>query len=271
MKRVHFNSHGCNLNGYLFVPDNWLSPQRFPCVLVVPGGHGLINRIKTHVVERVDEEGKKKTTEVPISSAIDGLLDLSRSLQHSGFAVLAYDGRGMGGEHSQLPRSEGERKEQKVSQEDVKAALDYLQTVDCIDSNRIGAFGQSVGGAAIAYQAIEDDRLKSLVLWGTPPSYTECVADKRLNLTRTGLDPNSKLLDIYEIISAIRQPVLLAGGSEDRDYFRPEDQQRNFDGLKSSSIVSMLVVKGFEHRIDACYPSFPTLVRLLAGWFTATL
>jgi len=271
MKRVHFESHGFKLNGYLFAPETWLSPQRLPCVLVVPGGHGLINRIKTRPVEKIDKDGNKKTVEVPISSAIYGLLDLSKGLQQNGFVVFAYDSRGMGGEHSQLPKSEGERKKQKVSQEDVEAALDYLQNVECVDNNRIGAFGQSVGGAAIAYQAVEDKRLKSLILWGTPPSYTECVADKRLDITRTGLDPNSKLLDIHEIISSINQPVLLAGGSDDEDYFRHQDQQRIFDGLKSSSIVSMLLLKGFEHRIDACYPAFPSLVNLLAGWFKATL
>jgi len=177
----------------------------------------------------------------------------------------------MGGVHSQIPSSEGERNEQKMSQEDVKAALDYLQTVKCVDIDRIGAFGQSVGGAAIAYQAVEDKRLKSLVLWGTPPSYSECLVDKRLDISQTGINTNSKLLDIQEIIPLISQPVLLAGGSEDKYFFRHEDQLRNFDGLKSSSTVSILLLKDLGHRIDACYPAFPILVNFLTGWFNATL
>lgn len=266
MKCVQFNSNGCKLNGYLFIPPTWIAPQQLPCILIVPGGHGLINKIKT---KKILKDGFEK--DVPISSAIDGLLDLARVFQNNGYVVFAYDSRGMGGEHSQLPKSEGKRDEQKISQEDVKAALDYLQSVRCVDNERIGAFGQSVGGVAIAYQAIEDKRLKSLILWGTPPSYAECVADKRIDLKKTGIKEGSKLLDLKEIISLIEQPVLLAGGSMDKDFFRYDEQRQNFDGLQSSSAVSMLLIKGFEHRIDACYHAFPMLTNFFVGWLKSTI
>jgi dienelactone hydrolase len=263
MRKIQFESHGCKLNGYLFIPDTWICPQKLPCICIVPGGHGLVNKIKT----TKDQNGN----EIYISSAVDGLLDLSRGLQSHGFVAFAYDSRGMGGEHPQLPKSEGKRNEQKVSQEDVEAALNFLETINCVDQNRIGAFGQSVGGAAIAYQSVEDKRLKSLVLWGTPPSYDECVKNGILKLEKTGLNPKSKLLNIDEIIGLIRQPVLLAGGSEDKNFFNLNQQQRNFNGLNSSKIVSLLMMKDFEHRIDACYPIFPVLVSFLNGWFRSTL
>jgi dienelactone hydrolase len=263
MRAVQFKSHGCSLRGYLFLPETWIAPQKLPCVCLVPGAYGLINRIKS----RTTETGEQ----VPIPSAIDGLIDLSRALRANGFIVFAYDGRGMGGYHPQLPKSEGERREQKVSQEDVEAALDFLETIEAIDPSRIGAFGQSVGGAAIAFQAAEDKRLKSLVLWGTPPSYTECVKNGIIKLEKSGLGSASAFLDIEKVLPALKQPVLLAGGSDDSEFFNLDFQSRNLESLASSNNVFLLLVKGVEHRIDACYPSFSILVSLLTGWFRTTL
>lgn len=257
MKRIYIDSHGSKINGYLFVPSSWCSPQKLPCVIIAPGGEGIINMIE------------KKENIVP--SAIDGLLDLARSLQYSGFIVMAYDGRGMGGYHEQLPRSEGERTNHDINLEDVEAVLDFLETIECIDKNRIGAFGQSVGGAAIAFQAAKDERLKSLVLWGTPPSYTTCVNEGIIDLKKKGLDPNCELMDIEKTLLYLHQPVMLAGGSEDKKYFRLDKQKKNFDELIKSKIVSLILFKDFKHRIDACYPGFQALTSILVGWFKSTL
>src|SRR6185369_11100281 len=103
------------------------------------------------------------------------LPNLSGALQSVGFLVFTYDGRGSGGFHPQFPKSEGKRTEQRVTREDLAAALDFIETLDEVDTNRIGAFGESVGGAAVAFQAAEDNRLKSIALWGTPTSYSDCV------------------------------------------------------------------------------------------------
>jgi hypothetical protein len=77
---------------------------------------------------------------------------------------------------------------------------------------------------------------------------------------------NHKLREgIEEIISNIEQLVLLAGGEYSDRFFTSEFREMNFKDLAKSRNDGMLMMKGLEHRIDACLPLFPTLATMLCG------
>lgn len=64
---------------------------------------------------------------------------------------------------------------QKVLGEDVVFALDQLSSIPFLqgrlDLDKVGAFGHSIGGAAIVYASLLDDRIAALInMDGTPPS-----------------------------------------------------------------------------------------------------
>lgn len=72
-------------------------------------------------------------------------------------AVLRFNFRGVGNSGGRYGDGIGEK-------DDVRAALDYLSTLDAIDSSRIGLAGYSFGGMVSASVAIEEARIKQLAL-----------------------------------------------------------------------------------------------------------
>lgn len=88
------------------------------------------------------------------------LVRLAEDLVKNGIAVLRFDYRGAGD-------SEGDfldmTVEGKIS--DIQTCLEYLQKDSQIDSQRIGLFGRSLGGAIAIAAARKNTFVKSLVLW----------------------------------------------------------------------------------------------------------
>jgi pimeloyl-ACP methyl ester carboxylesterase len=99
---------------------------------------------------------------IVVCSGFEGLKRIhperfARALCPQGFAVLAFDYRGMG-------QSEGEYG-RLVPQEwvgDVRAAVDRLGTTELVDFGRIGALGWALGGGVAGAAGAEDDRLKAV-------------------------------------------------------------------------------------------------------------
>lgn len=117
-KDVEFSHDGITLAGTLTTPA-W--GGRFPAVVLISGS-GAQNR---------DEEimGHK-----PFAVIAD-------YLTRSGFAVLRYDDRGVGGS------SKGAPYDTTIDfVQDVIAAIDFLKTCNEVDSTRIGLLGHSEGG-----------------------------------------------------------------------------------------------------------------------------
>jgi pimeloyl-ACP methyl ester carboxylesterase len=86
----------------------------------------------------------------------------ARKFNSSGFMVLRFDYAGCG-------ESTGDYGagglEALVDQ--TRRVIDYVSSMDCIDSNRIILLGHSLGGAASLLASSEDTRVKTLVLWSS--------------------------------------------------------------------------------------------------------
>lgn len=258
-----FISHNLNCEGVVFLPETWVRPHRLPTIVIIPGASGY-------------KIPPKKT-----NGDIDcgyGLIEMSKIFCQYGFAVFAYNGRGQG-------NSEGTRTSQKETLEDAKVAIEFLlEKVDSIDPSRIGLFGPSIGGAGALYVASQKSIIRSVVVWGTPPSWTKAKEDgrlmhsveklwKKIGSTKT-LEEFSKeyeTVDPVHWLQEVRQPVLIAGGSEDSDYFKDEEQKQLVQGLKNATQVMYLKVHGFSHRLLHPSPLFVSFVQILIGWYRATL
>lgn len=99
---------------------------------------------------------------------VDMLPEL-RILAGQGYGVLAFDLRGHGSSDDALVTlGDHERR-------DIRAALDWLTRQPDVDPDHIGAIGFSMGGAALACVAANDDRLRAVVLEATFPALHDLV------------------------------------------------------------------------------------------------
>jgi len=127
-EQVTFPSEGVELVATLFLPEE---PGRYPAMILCHGA----GEFKEHYEE------------------------FCRYLAERGVVALAVDMRGHGG-------SGGDRFHVEIPDwvEDVRAAVDFLAGHEWVDGDKIGAFGLSSGGTAILEAALEDPRLRALVL-----------------------------------------------------------------------------------------------------------
>jgi uncharacterized protein len=99
--------------------------------------------------------------ELPVMNTDEGMFArTARILAEQGIASLRIDFRGSG-------ESEGAWADTTFSGQtaDALAAIDYLETLDTVDSSRIGVLGLSQGGLVAASAAARDSRVKTAILW----------------------------------------------------------------------------------------------------------
>jgi dienelactone hydrolase len=251
--------------GFCFVPRDWHRPLRLPTIIIVPGGTGFLSLPKS-------------------GDCGQGLIELAKKFSANGFVACVYDGRGQGS-------SEGVRSGHDLAIEDLLAALAYLrETCDAVDSQRIGLLGQSLGAMAATVVAAKDSGIQSVILWGMLPRYSKWKQDLETRGDQTmqelwkqaQVDPawqgktianfidGFRTYDPIDFISQVRQPIMLAGGSADSDYFLPQQQNELVDATASERVV-FLKVKGEPHRIRHWSPPFPIIASIFTAWFTETL
>ncbi|MBI5228727.1 alpha/beta fold hydrolase [Candidatus Micrarchaeota archaeon] len=129
IKKVFFkNSRGLTLAGVLHIPRR---NGPFPTVVLC---HGF---------------GSSKDSPERIK--------LAEKLAERGFVVLRFDFTGSG-------ESEGRFEEKKLEGQidDLKHAIDFIQADALVDGERIGASGNSLGGATCIIGASKDKRIKAL-------------------------------------------------------------------------------------------------------------
>jgi pimeloyl-ACP methyl ester carboxylesterase len=128
---VSFYSHGCRLDGDLYLPSGWPEGERLPALITCSGYQGLKD----------------------IHPARFG-----RTLAPHGYACLAFDYRSFG-------KSEGERGRliPQEQAEDVRAAISFLETLPQIDPERIALIGWALGGGVVIAEAADDARVKAVV------------------------------------------------------------------------------------------------------------
>ena len=134
-QRVQFSSDGLKLAGVLHLPDDLKKGERRPAFMVL---HGF---------------GSNKDSSVPTAAT-----KLFTSL---GYVVLRFDMRGCGD-------SEGDRGRTICLEqvEDTRHALEYLQTRDEVQKDRIAVYGQSFGAAVAVYAAGVEPRIAACISTG---------------------------------------------------------------------------------------------------------
>lgn len=129
---VSFYSDSLELSAYLYPPADWSSgdPPR-PGVVCLHGYTGMKEIYGLDVPERLASEG---------------------------YFVLAPDHRGFG-------TSEGDRGRHRPLEQaqDTYDAITYFETVEGVDTDRIGLYGTSYGGANAIWVAAFDERVKVVV------------------------------------------------------------------------------------------------------------
>ena len=98
--------------------------------------------------------------------AASGLLPEALGLASHGYGALLVDLPGYG-------ESEGPRDWGPSFQLALRRAVDFAETQPGVNPRRIGGFGYSMGGHAIAQAAAEDPRIAALVLLATPTTLLE--------------------------------------------------------------------------------------------------
>src|SRR5438067_2305556 len=134
-ERVQFSSDGLKLAGVLHIPEALKKGERRPAFMVL---HGF---------------GSNKDSSVPAAAT-----KLFTSL---GYVVLRFDMRGCG-------ESEGKRGRTICLEqvEDTRHALEFLQTRDEVQKDRIAVYGQSFGAAVAVYSAGVEPRIAACISTG---------------------------------------------------------------------------------------------------------
>jgi len=185
-----------------------------------------------------------------------------------GMATLAVDGPGQGEASCELTI---EPAYEKVA----AAAVDCLQTIQDIDSTRIGLFGVSLGGYYAARAAAYEKRLKAVVAlagpyrfdldWAELPAQTRATFQARSG-AKSAEDARAKAADLTleEAAAHIDVPLLVIGGG--RDTIVPAyHQERLAKEVKTAELV--LYPDGGHGVTNRAYESRSRM----ADWLAAKL
>ena len=141
-------SDGLRVKGFLLKPR---SPGRFPAIIYNRGGsleHGSL----THHVASVQ------------------LGELAR-IARAGFVVVASQYRGNGG-------GEGQEEYMGADLQDVLSLFDLLAKRSDVDSNRVGMFGWSRGGATTFRCLTESGKIKAAAVGGPAVNYPRIIEEE---------------------------------------------------------------------------------------------
>lgn len=210
---VQFANEGQTIVGTLAKPD---TEGVYPIILLFHGFTGTRNELP---VLNTDNEFMYSRT--------------ARLLAERGYASLRIDFRGSG-------ESEGNWEDTTFSGQisDAYAALDFVTTLDSIDTEQIGVIGLSQGGL-VAASIADDPRIGSVVLWSpvaNPPDTYGTIVGKEtivsglasggeaVNMTlpwgaeislKTGFFEDLYNIDPIAEITAYSRPLMVIVGSRD--------------------------------------------------------
>ncbi|HBK3295030.1 TPA: alpha/beta hydrolase [Staphylococcus aureus] len=132
MKKVNFKSNNLNVVANMYFPENFDENNQYPAIVV------------NHPVGGVKEQTA-------------GLY--AERLATLGYVTMAYDASYQGESEGQPHNLENP----SSRVEDVRAAVDYFNTLDFIDDSRIGALGICAGGGYTIKAAQTEKRIKAVV------------------------------------------------------------------------------------------------------------
>ncbi|MFI4874651.1 MAG: alpha/beta hydrolase [Blastopirellula sp. JB062] len=232
---------------YYFVPHE--RKEKTPAIVCLHGHSGIDPYIRLNE----DEKQKKKTDE--------SALDYAVYMAEHGYITAAIVIRGWNETHGMQdrgirspPRSCHEMSmnallmgmtPQGIRCSDAMRVIDFLQTREEVDPNKIGVAGLSGGGTLAMYLPILDQRVKLAMIAGAFSEYRtsiysihHCICNCLPGVMRHG-----EMADVVAL--AAPRPVLLINGVDDRIF--PIDGARNgFAKLKQ-----VYGVLGCEEKVDA--------------------
>jgi dipeptidyl aminopeptidase/acylaminoacyl peptidase len=160
------------------------------------------------------------------SAGDSGYPGLAQRFCNAGFVTMIFNFRGSGPAQGNL--------DMLGWTQDLKAAIDYLTTLDEVDKSRLCLLGSSGGAAVSIYIAAHDTRVSSLITFASPAEFTFLTDKQRakatidhfrsIGLIRDREFPTSveEWLNGFNTVSPIRwidrispRPLLLIHGDKD--------------------------------------------------------
>ncbi|MEN8972448.1 alpha/beta hydrolase [Staphylococcus aureus] len=132
MKKVNFKSNNLNVVANMYFPENFDKNYQYPAIVVNHPAGGVKEQTAGLYAER---------------------------LATLGYVTMAYDASYQGESEGQPHNLENP----SSRVEDVRAAVDYFNTLDFIDDSRIGALGICAGGGYTIKAAQTEKRIKAVV------------------------------------------------------------------------------------------------------------
>ena len=199
-------SEGVELAGTLTLPD---TPGPHPVVITMTGS-GPQDR---------NESLKPITLLEPFAVIAD-------ALSSAGVGVLRYDDRGVGG-------STGDYNAATVQElaEDARAAIDYLETRDDVDPERIGLFGHSEGGLYAAMLGASDPRVAYIGMMAPAViDGIEIIVEQQVAMTRAAGSPEEQVEAAGEYTAKV-MPSVLEGDFDEAERISLEFYGQLWDDL----------------------------------------
>ncbi|HBC8027540.1 TPA: alpha/beta hydrolase [Staphylococcus aureus] len=132
MKKVNFKSNNLNVVANMYFPENFDENNQYPAIVVNHPAGGVKEQTAGLYAER---------------------------LANFGYVTMAYDASYQGESEGQPHNLENP----SSRVEDVRAAVDYFNTLDFINDSRIGALGICAGGGYTIKAAQTEKRIKAVV------------------------------------------------------------------------------------------------------------
>ncbi len=184
--------------------------------------------------------------------------------------------------------SEQKNEDMTISQQvkDISCAIDFISSLKCVDKNRIGLTGHSLGGMSSLLCASQDRRVKAFVAQSAVSEFVNSRAlaqfeNKKwkkkgyvifskswgqMKVNRKFYEDGKKY-NVYKIAEKLKCPTLVFHGDMDESV-SIEQSKELIKHLKSSDRFK--IIKGADH----CYyenNTLPIATRLMIGWFKKNL
>ena len=258
---VSIENNGHEIPGILTMPENVAEGEKVPAVVMLHG-----------TGSNKDEAG-------------NGYVLMADAFAKAGIASLRIDFMGTG--DSKVDYSEYCN---TTAVSDAAAAGDFLAKQEGIDPERIGIMGWSQGGTDALLTAAEHEQFKSVLTWAgamdlgnllTDEMYDEAKKNgsavmefdwrEPLNLGLQWME-EVKSMDMNEVVSRIKAPILAISGSEDTVV--PPENGKTIAELSGNDASKHVVIEGGDHTFGIFgedHTVFNQLMDQTAQWFADTL
>lgn len=153
--------------------------------------------------------------------------------------------------------------------QECRRVIDYVQSLDYVDENRIGCMGISGGGLVAAFTSILDERLKATVISGYTNTFKGSIMDRRHCLDNyiPGILTYAEMPELIGLI--VPRALFIEAGTE--DHLFPLDQVSYaieklttiYKGFGAAATLASHIFEG-GHEISGEH-SYDWLVRQLAS------